>query len=529
MKKQIVIALALMSLALQTTSCKSKNSQDDTQIVENADVEKIDAEDAALVTQGHDLDVGPVDDSLQAALGETPTQPEIDPSLSSNENAMTESVISDSNANIAAAPTLDESTITAPPPEIASSTTPEPVLESAGGITEMPMGSSPDTTHSLADNSAAEITESPAADSSYQQAPSESYDSGTVASTSSYDTPAEKPRKNSVSAESSTSSTSSGTLKKIAETTPYQHGDGWVNTVYIARPKESLKEISQKIYGQDKTKELKKLNSYLASRSPRGGDKIYYVSPNRPTDSNKTLSFYEDTGMIAETYVAKSGDNLKKVAKNLLGYSDAYKEMWTTNAVISKGKLESGETLRYWRSTSTVVPAPTTLAQNAQGAAQVIDSPHELPSQPVNMATYDAPPPPPPQSELPPPPVPDQAHLPPPPDMNAQAAMQPPAQTEQSLPLPPPPPPPTPEEIAAMTPPPPPDVAAAPQTPAKKHMAQAADEEQAHEGGLSSDTMTMLGGVVVLCALLAFALIRRNKKKKEAEFAAMSEETNVGT
>jgi len=514
MKKQIVIALALMSLALQTTSCKSKSSQDDTQIVENADVEKIDAEDAALADQSNDLNVGPVDDSLQAALGESPTETVVDPSLTLTDSAMTEPVTTDSNSEITAAPTLDESSINAPPPEIASSTTSDPLLESSGGITEMPESSSPDTSNSFADSSSS-ITETPVGDSSYQQEPTASYDSS--ASTSS-ETTYERPRKSSTSS-SASSSSSSGALRKIAETTPYQHGDGWVNTVYIARPKESLKEISQKIYGQDKTKELKKLNSYLSARSPRGGDKIYYVSPNRPTDSAKTLSFYEDTGMIAETYVAKSGDNLRKVAKDLLGYDNAYKEMWTTNAVASKGKLDEGETLRYWRSTSTVTSAPSALADNHQSGAQVIESPNQLPSQPINqMAMNES------HTELPPsPPVPDQAQLAQTPDMNVPAMTEPPPQAAMDLP----PPPPTPEEIAAMTPPPPASDMA-PQAPEKK-TPTAMDEEPAQDGALSSDTMTMLGGVVVLCALMAFALIRRNKKKKEAEYAAMSEETHVGT
>ena len=108
----------------------------------------------------------------------------------------------------------------------------------------------------------------------------------------------------------------------VAESWTPQY-EKWITT--LSNPEEKLKEISLKIYGADKTKEMKKINSFLAARSPKGGDKIYYVSPNRPTDSIKTLSFYEDTGMIAETYVAKKGDNLKKIAKNLLGYKPTKK------------------------------------------------------------------------------------------------------------------------------------------------------------------------------------------------------------
>ena len=39
--KKILLLLAALTMTLQITSCKSKKTQDDTQIVENADVEKI--------------------------------------------------------------------------------------------------------------------------------------------------------------------------------------------------------------------------------------------------------------------------------------------------------------------------------------------------------------------------------------------------------------------------------------------------------------------------------------------------------
>jgi len=315
--------------------------------------------------------------------------------------------------------------------------------------------------------------------------------------------------------------------KKLSESTPYQFGEGWVNSVYIARPKEKLKEISQKIYGMDKTKELKKINSFLASRSPKGGDKIYYVSPNRPADSMKTISFYEDTGMIAETYIAQKGDNLKKVAKQLLGYSDAYKEIWTTNPVVSQTTLDEGETLRYWKANTAI--APTTVADNtssfpSEGGAQIIDSTSQLPSQPMTQELA-----PPAQAELPPPP-PVPTELPPPP--TDQLAQETTPSVSNELPPPPPPPSETGAEgtnAASLTPPPPPtDELAASKEDAKKKVVTPNMEEEASTEDMNSDTTMMLLGAVVLCALLAFALIRRNKKKKEIEMASMSE-TNVGT
>ncbi len=513
--KKIVLLLALFGLAFQTTSCKSKKAQDDTEIVENADVEKIEAEDSALVaTDNTANNVGPVDESLQAALGETSTTAAAtDPALTTTDAASTETAPTE----IAAAPTLDEQNLATPTTEPAANpiATTEPTLESTGGITETPVA------ENTSDTAMAQgITESPV----MSQPTVTASEATTITKTA------------------STKPAGSNTLKKIADTTPYPHGDGWVNTVYIARPKEKLKDISQKIYGMDKTKELKKINSFLSARSPKGGDKIYYVSPNRPADPIKTISFYEDTGMIAETYIAQKGDNLKKISKKLLGYEDAYKEIWMTNPVATKTALVEGETLRYWKANTNVIPS--TVADNnipslpASGGAQVIDSTSQLPSQPVAqemtppqpVASNELPPPPPPPSatELPPPPPADMA---PPTDQLAQNSLPPGANDL------PPPPPPTDTMAAAgatdsasgLTPPPPPtdDLAAAPVEPKKKVVTPNMEEEASSEG-MNSDTTMMLGGVVVLCSLLAFALIRRNKKKKEIEMASMSE-TNVGT
>ncbi len=505
--KKIVLVLALFGFAFQTTSCKSKKAQDDTQIVENADVEKIEAEDAALLTQTDPAtNVGPVDDSLQAALGETSTQAATDPALTTTDAAVTETAIT-TNAEIAAAPTLDETSLNnAPAPEIAAA----PV----------------DAAINTATADATAITETPVTEPAAEVA------AASVESTASAITETPTVTASETSVIKTAKVSGSGSLKKITEAIPYQHGEGWVNTVYIARPKEKLKDISQKIYGMDKTKELKKINSFLAARSPNGGDKIYYISPNRPADSMKTLSFYEDTGMIAETYIAKKGDNLKKISKNLLGYENAYKEVWSTNPVVSKAGLDEGETLRYWKSSSAVVPTMAANTEMPKGGAQVIESTSQLPSQPIaKNDMQNAAPPAQPQAELPPPPpAPDMQA--PPVDQLAQNATPPPAQTEL------PPPPPAPDmgaESAAVAapqaelppPPPPAEVAAAPVAPKKKVVSPNMEEEQAGEG-MSSDTTMMLGGAVVLCGLLAFALIRRNKKKKEVEMASMSE-TNVGT
>jgi hypothetical protein len=521
--KKIVLLLAMLSFAFQLTSCKLKKAQDDTEIIENADVEKIEAEDADLLAASNsDSNIGPVDDALQEALGENSGDFDMteDPSaVASTETVATESEPMD----VAAAPELDESSFANTPPPDTEMTATNSVPEGSA-VTEMaPVESSMDTAMDTT-SSVSEVTEAPVLESPASEPSSLVY---TPETTTVAETPA--PVKAAVKP------SASGVLRKIAETSPYQHGDGWVNTVYIARPKESLNEISQTIYGMDKSSELKKLNSYLAARSPKAGDKIYYVSPNRPSDSLKTLSFYEDTGMASEIYTAKKGDDLKKVSKNLLGYSDAYKEVWSTNSIATKGSLRAGDTLRYWK--PSVTSAPTVVAQNTvsqpEPAAQVIESVDQLPSQPIAQNNFQetAPPPqaemtPPPPAEMTPPPMENMNQTPPPTDDMSMA--------QNSMPqgdLPPPPPdmgqPMDPVDAAALTPPPSADIAAEPVPPTQKAVTPNTEEEQSIEG-MSSDTTMMLGGVIVLCALMAFALIRRNKKKKEFEMASMSE-TNVGS
>lgn len=516
--KKLLVAFAMMGLIFQTTSCIGKKSQDDTELVDNAEVEKAESELATL--EGVDESTtGPVDDSLQAALGEAPQQdiieesPTGDVALSDVDSATTQEL---TTPDVAATPSIDESTLAAtdtgitetPDAEIAMS---GPAVHEETGISEAPIDDSlaaVDTGITETPVDASPMNEPMMADSSMDTSTnldSTETTSHTVAKTA--------------SVKKAASPASSSKLRKIAETDAYAFGDGFVNTVYIARPNESLKDISNTIYGSDKSKELKKINSFLW-RAPKAGDKIYYVSPNRPTDSSKTISFYEDTGMASETYVAKKGDNLKKLGKDLLGYSAAWKELWTTNPVISQGSLNEGETLRYWKPAGSL--PSTNLAQNAVPVEQH-QFQQEAPAQ--NMAHNDVPPPPMPEPQMPAhnemTPSPDmannmdaQANLPPPPppEMPAQDHMA--AQQPAAADLPPPPPPE--EHMAAQQPVPP------------KQAINADEEEMTEEGALSSDTMMTLGGVIVLVALLAFTLIRRNRKKKEAEMASI-ERTHVGT
>lgn len=474
MKKNVLVLLLISGLVAFNSGCTSKESQSDEQAIENADVEKIETIDSvdapppataqATATPAAPENPAASDASLDAALNESApaaATPPADPAAAPT-----------ADASVAAAPTVD----TPAAPTDAPAVTESQLSPETNAIAEVPGNSS-------------EITETPIVDAT----PSE----GVAA------TPVSKGSK-----KGATASAGGSAMKKVNGLTPYQaKAGGWVNTVYIARPKEKLADISQKIYGSDKTADLKAIadNSYLKSRAPKAGDKIYYVSPNRPDDSAKMLLYYEDMGLVPKTYVAKPGENLRKVSKNLLGYDNAWKEVWSSNAIESKTSLKDGEILRYWTNDSNEVMAAAPPSPPPQGAATVA-------TQPPPATGQMAPPPPAPDAAatLPPPPADANANLPPPPPdaaaaAGATAATTPPPPSQEAPP--PPPPPPAAEDTAAAAP--------AGGKKAKANLDEAAAEEEEGSGGLSTDTMMSMGALGVLVALLAFVIIRKRKQKAQ--------------
>lgn len=265
-------------------------------------------------------------------------------------------------------------------------------------------------------------------------------------------------------------------LRKI-ESIPFEKNGVLLNAVYISRPGDDWKKVSSLIYGsEDKAKELRKNNS--GKLNP--GKKIYYNSPLRPTDNTAIKTYYEDNSLVPEVYVSKEGDNLRTVAKDLLGYDAAWKEIWSTNPVESNRALAAGTELRYWRGGAGAppvadAPIPPPDASLPQAGATVA----------ANLPPPDLPPPPPPVDALPPPPPPTE--------------------------LAPPPPPPA----EAINPPPPPPV---PKKNAKKDA----------KDGMDDNTVTALAGAAMV-ALLVAALLMIRKRRQQREMSAAFSDTQVGT
>ena len=152
-------------------------------------------------------------------------------------------------------------------------------------------------------------------------------------------------------------------LRKIINV-PYRKVDYLVNAVYIARPGDTLESISQKIYGSDQVADLYTINPHLKSRSVKVGDKIYYNSPYRKNDKARLLFYYQDINAPSTFYTLSQGDNIRKVAGQLLGHPNSWKEIWATNPGLkSKGEIEESISIVYWPKTVAGAKLPESVVE----------------------------------------------------------------------------------------------------------------------------------------------------------------------
>lgn len=131
-----------------------------------------------------------------------------------------------------------------------------------------------------------------------------------------------------------------------------------MNAVYIARPGDDGGVISQKLFDKDMKAMLEEDNEDLR-RGVNVGDKIYYNSPSRPDDKKEMLTYYEDKKLPVQYYITKADDNIKKIGREVLGYDDAWKEVWATNESLqSQALLPAGLKIRYWSGNEMAEPPP---------------------------------------------------------------------------------------------------------------------------------------------------------------------------
>lgn len=447
MRNRLIILFAALGLVAALSGCTSKKS--------GGDVETGEGEIAA----DSGLDVGSPG-SGDALAGDSLTED----SLGATTNAATpDAGQTPAQDSLLADAPLDTSTEIKPPDQAAS----QPPLDQ----TTQPL----DTISSTPPQSLAESQPPPDA---------------TVAATTSMtdlDKKEEKPKVAAVS------------LQKIPEK-PMKKKGMILNSVYFARPNDTLASISQTIYGSDKVNDLKKANPSYAKKEPKPGDKVYYNSPNRPQDSEKMMTYFEDNGIASKTYTTQEGDDLKKISAKLLGYPNAWKEVWASNSVDSKGKVEPGIELKYWDA------APVAAAGSVKTDV-AMNAPAEMNPPQLPPPSNDLPPPPPMEANMPPPPPPTNDLPPPPP-----AEMNPPPPPPMEANMPPPPPPP----MEASNPPHPPK--------AKKAMGEHAEEAAGMDGDM---TMILAAGGLAAAVLAGLIIMRKRKRQKELEQAI--NETQVGT
>lgn len=288
-------------------------------------------------------------------------------------------------------------------------------------------------------------------------------------------------------------------LLKIKDA-PFETGGTLLNRYYVAREGDTTKSVSEKIYGSNRSKDLKKWNVLLANRPMKVGDKVYYNSPKDPADSSKMISWYEEQGVAPSTYTAQEGDDIRELSKKLLGNKDSWKELWATNMdVESKGSLPAGTELRYFPAGA----SDQAVASNTTPPADMNAAPTDTAStQPMDQGL---PPDDPTLNQQP-----DIAMNPPGQDMNANTGTVAPPQDMGA-----PPPPPPPDMAQAAPPPPPMEPMQAPPPPKPTTRGAAADEQMAGD----PDQTMMLGaaGLLLLGGVLAFSVIRRKRNSKRID------------
>ena len=541
-RKALVIAVLTVIMGTHMSACSSSGGKDDTSVAESNDEtfaeegegDFADTAQASTDAGAATTDTATTDTTTTDASGAKPDDAGADLSLAGGD-APAANGAADAGGLPADTPPGDA---TAPVPTDVATTDAKPADD--GGLSLDSADALPADTASAAPAPVENITDNPAAPSDAgvfdAQKPADTTsvaDAGTPpADTPPADTTPSEPVADATPSRSPKHSVSSGgavsyaPLMKVKDVSFTGPGGATLNRVYIARPKDTSKSIATKIYNDPKrSKDLVKWNPVL-KRGARAGDKVYYASAANPSDS-KMMNFYDEAGVAPQTYVSKDGDNLRTVSKSLLGFNDAWKEVWETNASVdSKGKIPAGLSISYWPNANVAAPVQTMAATSQPGS----------PNGGMPTTLPDAAPQVPPQAQIPPGAQGADPFNAPPPGAAAATAQVPPGAMPPGQqvadngqgpdPLAPPAPnaaaeqaqgAPPPVTAAGSTAPPPQENQAPPPPPVPAKPKKVAKEAApADEGGMDADTTMALGvgGVLLLAAAILFVVIRKNRAKR---------------
>lgn len=156
---------------------------------------------------------------------------------------------------------------------------------------------------------------------------------------------------------------------------PFFENERLMNAVYIARPGEDMQSISMKIYNEDRSSQLFADNGHL-NKIVTAGEKIYYNSPNRPDDKKTILTYYEDNKMSPSYYTTEPGDDIQKIGRRVLGYEDAWKEVWAVNdSLQTQALLPAGLKVRYWSGNESKINEVASVDDGADNSADLTKPP----------------------------------------------------------------------------------------------------------------------------------------------------------
>lgn len=300
---------------------------------------------------------------------------------------------------------------------------------------------------------------------------------------------------------------------------PFQRAGQNLNTVYMARPGDDISSISEKIYGDDRSKDLLAANPHL-KRGVKVGDKVYYESPNRPNDQSSLLTAFEDSNVPSETYVSKPGENIRGISQELLGDSRSWMEIWATNPDIdSKWALSPGTEIRYWPKEAELGTGGPNLGSGSETGAGVdnfADNSDVAPAPQDNQAANNFPQ----ETETAPAPAPTPTPAPPIPTPSAQVETVPaPTPAPTLMPTPTPEPAQQVAQADTIPPPPPPPPKPRKRVRKKKKKAQKSMLDSILGGGGSSENLLLIAGVLVIVMAGSLVFIRRRRQSKKIEFS----------
>lgn len=163
---------------------------------------------------------------------------------------------------------------------------------------------------------------------------------------------------------------------------PFQDRGYLLNGAYVVRPGDNWESLAEKLLGDKGAQRiLRDMNPKLPKKL-KVGQVIYYNSPVRPNDNQSVKLYYEDLNLSPQTYTASEDQDFKSIAKALLGFPEAWKEIWITHPQLdNQTTLLAGTTLRFWSNSNQPLLASNGMSPTAPPTTEPEGLPPATPPQ----------------------------------------------------------------------------------------------------------------------------------------------------